>query len=215
MQKTTGKLIVSKGVGLRAPKTVTYVAKKKMTKKFKPKEEWKVIDTAGTWANDTTGAVTLLNGCTQGDDIANREGRQITMRSLEIKLTNFATSGDGLDQFQRVLIVLDKQANGSAPAITDILTANNVSAPRNLNNSKRFKIILDKRFYLNASTESFSAVIWKKYKKLFTQVQYNTGNAGTVADITTNSLYLVTLGNRIAGVTAGSTQGYIRLRFTE
>lgn len=216
MQRSSGKLIVSKGVGLRAPpKTVTYVAKKKSTKTYKPKEEFKYIDTSGTWVNDTTGAVTLLNGCVPGDDAINREGRQITMRSLECKLTNFATATTGLDQFHRVLIVLDKQANGAAPAITDILVTNNVSAPRNLNNSKRFKILMDKRFYLNAAGEAGTAKIWKKYKKLLIPVQFNNGTAGTVADIITNSLYLVTLGNVAAGGSAGSTQGYIRLRFTE
>lgn len=220
MYSASGKMLTPRAQAYYARKNAKKVAivpvmKKTYRKYPKTKVEYKVIDTAGSYVCDTTGAVTLLNGCVQGDDIANREGRQINVRSMEIKMLNTATAATGVDQLQRVLIVLDKQANGATPAITDILTANNINAPRNLNNSKRFKILVDKRMQLNAAGESGSTRLWKKYKKMYIPVQYNNGNAGTSADITTNALYMVSLGNIAAGVTAGIVQGYCRLRFTE
>lgn len=214
MQHTQGKLIVSKGVGLsRPPKAVTYVRKVKKTYP-KIKAEWKSIDTNITQVQDAIGAVTLLNGCQQGDDIGNREGRQIQMRSIELKLHTYGTAGTGIDQIHRILLVLDKNPNGVAPAIADIITAN-TSGLRNLNNRKRFKILMDKRLVINASGEPGTNKVIKKYKQCAYTTQYNAGNAGTIADINNGAIFLVTIGSSIVGATAGTTFGYVRIRFTE
>lgn len=216
MYHSQGKLIVSKGVGLKAPpKAVTYVAKPKKKYKPKQKEEWKAITTNLTLNQDSTGSLVLLNGCTRGGDIANREGRQINMRSVEIKLQDFVTSGTGIDQNHRILLVLDKQPNGVAPAIADILDSASTYALRNLNNRKRFKILWDKRLQMNASGEPFSTKLINKYKKFYIQTTYNAGDVGTIADIATNSLYLIGFGNVAPGATAGSCNANVRVRFTE
>ena len=45
--------------------------------------------------------------------------------------------------------------------------------------------------------------------------EYNAGVAGTIADIATNSLYLITIGQQNAGLTAGITLGTCRIRYTD
>jgi hypothetical protein len=44
---------------------------------------------------------------------------------------------------------------------------------------------------------------------------YNTGTAGTIADITTNALYFVAIGDNVAGVTAATDTIVSRLFFRD
>lgn len=178
--------------------------------------EFKAIDVANaTVVQDTVGSVTLINGCQMGSDINNRIGRQFQMRSVELHGLTFGTPATGIDQVHRVLLVYDRQANGVAPALADVLLAANYISPRNLNNRKRFKILMDHKVVINAVGESGSQSEVSFYRKLRHPVEFNAGNAGTVADIQSGSLYLLTVGNAGAGVTAGSFNFYTRVRFTD
>lgn len=177
--------------------------------------ELKAVDTSLASAVDTTGAIALLNGIARGDDIGNRVGRQVTCKYLEARIAMGVTSGTGEDQYQRILIVQDRQPNGTALAITDVLVATNVYSQSNLDNRLRFRILYDKWFPLNASAEAGSAKSWEFKVPLNFVTQFNNGDAGTIADIQTNSLYAIVIGSKVAGVTAGSVAGRIRVRFTD
>jgi len=124
-----------------------------------------------------------------------------------------------------MIIVLDRQTNGAAPAaVTDILQANSTISPRSLSNRKRFKILWDKFFLLGgvlngAGTgsqlpcqENFK--IYMKFKKPIIE-EFNTGVAGTVADIASNSIYLLSFSNQGAGATDAFIDYYTRFRFTD
>lgn len=167
---------------------------------------------------DTTGVLLLLNGLQPGSSASQRIGMKVAIRSLEMKLIGFANNGTGVDQEHRWLVLLDRQANGAAPAaLTDFLAAGNTKGLRNLANRRRFKIIRDKRYYLNASGEPGSAREFNLYMKFRRplMVEYNAGVAGTVADIVSNALYLVLIGQFSPGATAGMIQGYARIRYTD
>jgi hypothetical protein len=174
--------------------------------------ELKALDTAVVAAVDTTGAIQLLNGIEPGTALNQRVGRQITMVKLQYHLQSIVTAATGIDQFHRLLVVLDKQPNGVALAINSVLDGGSTSQ-YNLSNQHRFVILYDKRFYLNASGEAGSGIVLDGTIGLSAVVQYNSGIAGTVADIATNSLYLIALGNVVAGATAGSLAGSVRLRY--
>lgn len=181
--------------------------------------EFKSKDTyTGALVADTTGAVVLLNGLARGADIADRDGREVLMRSIQINGVNNVTSGTGLDQTHRVLLVYDRQANAAAPTgamILDTTAANVTLCVRNLENRKRFTILMDKVFRLNANDEPGGGVAWRFYRRLRHPVTFNAGNAGTIADITTGSLYLISLGSLAAGVTAGSCVANCRMRYED
>lgn len=85
----------------------------------------------------------LLN-IIQGTDIGQRIGRKIYIKSCYIKGTiNFvpATGNVGTD-FARLYLIWDKQANGAAPATTDVWSNNVVGKEMiNLDNNERFRII--------------------------------------------------------------------------
>jgi hypothetical protein len=136
------------------------------------------------------------------------------MKHIKYHLLGSVTAGTGIDQSHRLLIVLDRQPNGAAPAINDILTGGTTSQ-YNLSNQLRFAILMDERYYLNASGEPGAGAVFDGKIGVGAIEQFNSGTAGTVADITTNSLYLLVLGTVVAGATAGTVAGSIRYRFTD
>lgn len=174
--------------------------------------ESKVVDVNPALAATNGGAILLLNGVQPGTALNQRVGRQIQMRSLKYHLTAAVTSATGVDQIHRVLIVRDAQPNGAALAVADVLDGGQ-SSQVNISNQMRFTILFDERFYLNASGEPDSARLIDGSIGMNTIVQYNTGVAGTVADIATNSLYMIVFGSEAAGVTAGTVAGTVRLKF--
>jgi len=177
--------------------------------------EVKATDVAVAVAANTTGAITLLNGLVPGVGFSQRIGRKIKMMKLELNVTNRVEPTTGIDQTQRCLVVLDRQADGTAPAITDILHAVTVDALTNFGNSSRFRVLLDKRLALSASAEANSIRVWNQFLMVNQPTWYNTGTAGTVADIVSNSLYFVSIGSVAAGGTAGAVAGSIRLLYTD
>jgi len=177
--------------------------------------ELKAIDSAVSAAVDTTGVRILLNGAEPGPALNQRIGRHIHMNYIDMRFFLAATATTGIDQFVRYLVVLDKQPNGAALAITDVLDSVNPFSLPNLANSERFIILDDRSRLVNASAEPGSQWGVSKRLQIGKDVTYNSGSAGTIADISTNSLYLILLGNVAAGATAATGYGNVRLRFDD
>jgi hypothetical protein len=157
-----------------------------------------------------------LNGLAPGTAVTQRLGRKVVLTRLEFSLLNASTPTTGLDQVQRILLIWDRQTNGAAPAILDVLSAGSPTSLFNPDNATRFKILFDWIKPVNASTESDSIVATGHVSiPLRLPVQFNGGGAGSVADIVSGSLYLITLGSLASGATAGSVTGYTRVYFTD
>lgn len=137
------------------------------------------------------------------------------MASLSAILQYSVKAPTGIDQFHRYLIVRDKQANGGAPALTDVLTTVSVLAPLNVSYQHRFVILYDELVHLNASAEPGSQVPVKRQFIVDSLVQHNSGTAGTVTDIITNSLYFIFIGSVAPGTEDGSVTGSFRLRYRD
>lgn len=182
---------------------------------YAPPGEFKSVDTTINSAIDSTGYVLLLNGLARGDDINQRSGREVMMKSVELRFNSFATGTTGVDQIHRVALVYDRQANATALTWADVFTSSSINYPRNLENRKRFKVLMDTWYVINASGEPGTAHVEKYYRKLAHPVTFNSGNAGTVADITTGSLYLMWTSSAAAGAGAGTIQGRCRVRYTD
>jgi len=180
--------------------------------------EWKYLDTTISSNQDTTGAMTLINGLVPGNSASQRVGQKVEIRSIQLRLQSIVTATTGVDQVQRIILLRDGQPNGAPPtALTDFLTPGTIYGQRALTNRKRFRILMDKTRYLNASGEPYSGYFMKAYIKFRRPIvtEYNAGVSGTIADIATNSLYLITIGQQNAGVTAGITLGTCRIRYTD
>lgn len=179
------------------------------------KGEFKAVDASSNAAADTTGTLVLLNGMARGDDINTRVGREVTMKSIELHWRAYVTAGTGTDQVHRLLIVYDRQANAAALTGAQVLTTFDTISLKNLENRKRFKIMYDQTIYLNATGEPGAGNVGKWYRRLRHPVTFNSGNAGTVADITTGSLYALVVGSEAAGATAGNILLKTRIRYLD
>lgn len=200
-----------------------------------PIREKKTIDGTGTIQVNTTGSFTLLNGCIQGTDYTQRIGRKIQNNSVYIRgyvLTEAANfnpivaSNCGAQEV-RMILFCDMQPNGAAPAVTDLLNTATPQSQLNLNNRDRFKIYCDKQWvfdpFVYVTTASQAVVsanrqIYpiKKYKKLGLETIFNSGNAGTIGDITSGALYMFWIGSLPSAV-GGDANAVIttRVRFLD
>lgn len=168
-----------------------------------------------------TATLTLLNGLSQGAGPSARIGGRIEVRSIQFR-GNFqsGTTATGITPL-RVKIVYDKETNGLAPNATDIMATDLIYGMNNLNNAGRFITLLDKTFEPQAgvqagSASSFQAQTIEGYCKLNLPTKYNSGNAGTVADISSGSIYALTWSN---GATTGGAgfadEVSFRMRYTD
>lgn len=194
-------------------------AKKKYAKKYYPRapvkqhEEFKAYDFALATSNlDTTGSIQLLNTITQGDDISNREGRQLTIKSIELMLQAQADDTTGVRQECLTMLVYDLAPQGALPAIGDILASAMVRSARNLNNRHRFIVLKRWDYMVYPDTTANNSKLLKYYKKHNLTTTYNNTGSG-IQYISNGALYLVTLGTVESGATAGNVYGNIRLRF--
>lgn len=190
------------------------------------------IDTA-TYQVNTTGTFTLLAVPVLGSDFTQRIGRKITLRTVYIKgrvVTEASTAGPALiaaSQHCRMIVFVDMQPNGAAPAVTDLLVSATPASQLNLNNRDRFKIIRDKEFVLDPYIVSFTATtayasapnqvkFCKVFKKINVETIFNATNGGTIADITSGALYMFWIGSNAAGTNTDSNFiGSTRVRYND
>jgi len=177
--------------------------------------EFKSVDANAVLDVNTAGAVFLLNGIARGDDIDERIGRQVTLKSIQMRAQTYGTAGTGVDQTHRVMIVYDRQTNAAALTVADVLQTVAWLSHRNLENRKRFRVLYDKCVNINATGEPGTSRVLEFYRHLNHPEEFNNGDAGTVADIQSGSLYLVVIGSEAAGATAGSINVYTRVRYVD
>lgn len=178
--------------------------------------ERKWVDIRGVQAFNTTGSFTLINGLIRGTDSYQRVGRRIKMTRVNVRgIVTFLQAGaaPGADLL-RLQLIYDREANGATPALADILqdtsnagaTTVDSLAGLNLNNSDRFAVLKEWYWSIPAASNSGGAatgsqavptmteLCFKFTKKCNLDVRFNSGNAGTSADITTGALYVVASG---------------------
>lgn len=167
---------------------------------------------SGTGDITTTMGRTCANAISIGADINQRVGRKITIRSLEMHYSVFADADQVDPTLSRIMVVFDRQANGTQPAGTDILTASTVYSPKNLNNRERFTILKDDLISTQRLTDK-SQVVQKWYLRTSLPVVYNSGVAGTYADIASGSLWVCVVST--VAVDYPLLKGFLRVRYSD
>lgn len=179
-----------------------------------------------------------LNGIAQGDGATNRDGRQVTLKSLQMRghfIRHAAASTDEFTAFDaativRFVVVLDRQNNATAtpPIWSQVFDTATVAAVnsqnwqtfRLLSNSKRYKVLVDKVYTLQDQVGVFDATNYIRasttktfniYRKLPLTVNY-TGVGETGAGIADNAIWVFALANNVGS--ALFTGDYVsRVRF--
>ncbi len=154
--------------------------------------EFKQKDTTATATVDNVADIILLNGLAKGDDFDDRDGRVVRIKSIQVSLLYEINASASLTHV-RVMLVLDKQPNEITMVITDLLDSSGLQTFRNLDQRKRFWIIWNQ--VVTMSITGMQGGTLNFYKKFNLKTIYDDSDAGTIADISTNAIYLVLLSN--------------------
>ncbi len=173
--------------------------------------EFKTVDNSSSTTVIDTGLVILLNATVVGDDFDNRDGRQIRFKSVQYAI-NVIQHPTAVSTITRIMIVLDKQPNGVLMVIADLLTSGgNTLDFRNLNNRKRFVIVSD--VIVTQSDTANTTDYRSLYKQMDFKTVYDDSNAGSIADIETNALFMILLSSEAAN--GPTVQVETRCRFID
>jgi len=188
-------------------------------------------------SNATTGTfVGTLVGIQQNANPFGRIGRKISVTNVNAHLklaagTSATTAAAG--QY-RIILGIDKQSNGAAPLITDILSDLSAVAPpnngpplspnsfRNMFNLERFVILKDKLVTLNRRAISATAGeayddqrVMKLSWKGIVPVLYS-GPDPVIGNVASNNFFLCMLANSTGGGGADERlRGIVRVKYTD
>lgn len=183
--------------------------------------EKKVNDLAyATYVCDTTGTVTLLNGIAAGTDFNQRIGRRIRITDVMIQGGVAAVDATTDDTYCLVMLIYDSQPNQAIATIAEIFSQANATSFHNLNNRDRFKVLSTDRVMLSRNNTGATIAVGScnqtavnRYIKTDLVTTFDAAT-GTIADITTGAVLLVTLGDVAAG-SGGAYYASTRVRFTD
>ena len=180
------------------------------------RQEKKNIDTTSTTtivAAQTVGNPLVLNSVAQGTTPNTYLGRSLTMKSLLIRWAGYldatTTGSSGL----RMIVVYDKQTNGAIPVTTDVFQVDQMTSPMNLNNNRRFEVVLDEMIPC-VGTGGPQAWFVERYVKMNRRTEFSGAGAG-VTQIATGSLvaYFYQQGGLLVASPINSF--YSRVRFVD
>lgn len=207
-------------------------------RKINNKQEVKHKDTQHTveMISDTSTANTILvNGLSIGTTSITRIADEAYFTSIQLRGT-IQTSTLNLESSPwRIIIFRDMQSNGAAPTVAQLLDLSVITsaiyAPYNTTNMKRFRVISDKRGVINPprfssfnttagdNTVDIVAIAGHKInikRRLGFTSDYGLGNAGTIADISKNSVYILFISDRTGASDMGPTfQGGTRMYYKD
>ncbi len=166
-----------------------------------------------------------INNIAQGITESTRIGRKCTIRSInwhwESHLPTFVGGnppppGDII----RIILYLDKQCNGASAAVLDILELATIRSFRNLANSQRFQILMDKQVTINyQSISSTSAILYNTgevirsgsfYKKCEIPLEFS-GVEGDTTELRSNNVGILIIGEN--GLQ--EFRSHLRIRFSD
>ncbi len=152
----------------------------------------------------------------QGITESTRIGRKIAVRSMNLRFQISLPSGVDLADVpngdtMRIIVFLDRQANGANAEVLDLLETATYNSNLNLANKGRFYIYRDKFITINRSvavtdgtnTSTTPLVLreFNMYRKLNVAVEFD-GTSGLISELTTNNIaFLYITSQGLAGIT--------------
>jgi len=163
------------------------------------------------------GIQALLNGTTLGNTSITRIGQSIKMQHVSLKLY-MSIGAVASVAFLRVLLVWDHTPAGATFGVADLfqnaVTASDYTGShQNVGNTKRFSVLFDRHMTMNVVSDSCHFVNHEMSLSSHTKMLQPASNAGTIADIAANALFLVILSNQAANFPTATYQ--VRIRWTD
>ena len=174
-------------------------------------------------AGGGTIAQASCNLIAQGVTESQRIGRKCSIRSINwrfnVDLPIIALGTGSANEQVRVILYLDKQCNGAAAAVTDIVESANYQTFNNLANKSRFRTLMDRVYVLNpqagagdGTTNDFSefSIADTFFKKCNIPIEFD-ATTGAITEIRSNNIGVLLLGK--SGV--AQFESKMRLRFED
>jgi hypothetical protein len=176
--------------------------------------EYKYSDTNYVGVTNTTaGSFNIINALSLGTTAITRNGQSIKITEISLHYSEALTTLSAAVVFARVILVYDQQPNAAAFASTDLLQngTTDVLSQYVVAYEDRFNVLYDEVHAMNQSDSPNIVQNYISYKPH--HIEYNTGNAGTVADITKGSLFLFIFSDQAANPPTFSSR--VRIRFLD
>ncbi len=171
------------------------------------------------------GLTATINIIAQGTTESERIGRKCTIRQVHWRYrlalpTQDAIATPASSDTCRVILYQDKQCNGATAAITDVLESADIHSFRNLANSGRFVILMDKMHtltYQGLSSDAANVMNQGQVVREFTYnktcsipIEYNS-TVGVITEIRSNNLGVLLISS--SGVIGLNSK--FRLRYSD
>jgi len=155
-------------------KKIAKIAKKVFTKEVKKVIEPKFYDSTYSTAITSTGAIFTPFATNPAEDDGG--DTMYSLKNISIQCKGMITNPDATDQQLRVMLIKEKRGwliNDSAlPAVTDVLVSADVNSFPVMANKDRFKILMDRRYTIQALGEGNTTIKVDFYKRLRTITKY-------------------------------------------
>lgn len=185
-------------------------------------KELKFNDIAtAAYAADTTGTVTALNLIATGDDYQTRDGRQVSIKSVQIRGFVSPVDATTVASKARIILVWDNAVNGAIATVADILNAATANSFPLVDNANRFTLLSDQTFFVGGFDTTATTTYAQSptghnieiYRKINQTTQYK-NTTSNIASVQNGGLLMVTIGTAAAG--AGATFNVAtRVRFMD
>ncbi len=178
-----------------------------------------VIAINGSIAEDS------CNSIAQGVTESTRIGRKCTVRQINWRFKIELAEVDGGTDPQnnetiRVILYLDKQANGAAATVTAILESDDFQSFNNLANKSRFRTLMDRTYDFNtpAGAGNGTTSDWAStsmndslYKKVNIPLEFSS-TTGAITEMTSNNIGVLLIA-KAGNITSFASK--MRLRFSD
>jgi len=186
-------------------------------------DEYKYLDTANSFSVDTTGEVPATGQLClipQGNTASTRIGRSCVVRSIHIKWNLVYSPGASTSGVTSIgiYLILDKQCNGAAAAVTDVFTGDELTQEhQNLENVRRFVIL--KRWHLlfraragvaGDFSDDIKNIDW--CSRLSVPLEFS-GTTGAIGTIRSNNIFI--MASAFASDDLVAVTGVTRIRYSD
>lgn len=152
--------------------------------------EFKYHDAGVTGSLSTTPSITYITQIAQGDSSSTRDGNSVKLKSLDLR-AKFTGNTSAEATYCRFIVGIDKLHSGTNVTVagaTDnsLLGVQDPCSQRDLNNKKRFIILMDK--VVHFSNNSQETRYFKLFKNFNMKMEYNGTGA---SDMRSNHLFVM------------------------
>lgn len=163
----------------------------------------------------------------QGVTESSRVGRKCTIKSLmwryQISIPSYTSASIQRGDSMRIMIYIDKQANGATAIVRDILETEDIRSFRNMANTQRFTILSDRMHTLNhqALSQAFDSNNFSGAGQILERTFYKTCNVpiefggvtGAIGEIRSNNICMLFITDYVTS--QASVTGKLRMRFSD